>query len=258
MGDSPALLEVEGLTHAYGSLPAVQDVSLRLDAGELVALVGRNGAGKSTLMRCIAAWSPVSRGDVRILGTSVIRRERRARRHALLVPDTPPFWDDLTAWEHLRFVAGAHRLERDWPERAGALLELFGLEERRDAFPAGLSRGMRHKLALAMALLLHPDLLLLDEPFGPLDPLSASRLWARLVEAAAGGQGVLVSCHQWPAEAVPDRCIVMEGGRVRADGRTGDLARTYGLPTVTPEGLLRAVVDRAGDEDEEPGPERDG
>jgi len=244
--DAPRpLLEVNGLSHAYGAVAALTDVSLTIEGGEVVALVGRNGAGKSTLLRCIAAWTPGTRGDVRILGDSVRRNERLVRRHALLVPDTPPFWDDLTVWEHLRFVAGAHRLGGGWPDRAEEFLVLFGLEGRKEAFPAALSRGMRHKLALAMALLLRPRLLLLDEPFGPLDPVSAVRLWEALLAFGAEGRSALVSCHQWPTEAVPDRCIVMEAGRVRADGRTADLSRQHGLAPVTPEGLLRAVLAEA-------------
>ena len=259
MGEAPGLLEVDGLFHRYGALPALEDVSLRLSAGDVVVLVGRNGAGKSTLMRCVAAWSPFTRGEIRILGTSVRRHERLVRQRAVLVPDTPPFWDDLTVWEHLRFIASAHRLGNGWPDDAAELLTLFGLEDRRDVFPAGLSRGMRHKVALSMALLLRPPLLLLDEPFGPLDPLSASRLWSRLVEAGAAGHGVLVSCHQWPAEAVPDRCIVMESGRVCADGPTAEMALTCGLDAVTPEGLLRAVLGAPGAGDgEDAGPARDG
>ncbi len=246
MPASPPLLEVRDLSHAYGSVRALTEVSLRVDTGEVVALLGRNGAGKSTLMRSIAGWSPATHGEISILGVSVLRSERLVRRHAPFVPDTPPFWDDLTVWEHLRFVAGAHRIEGGWPARAERLLEGFGLQGRNEDFPAALSRGMRHKLALSMALLLRPQLLLLDEPFGPLDPVSAARLWGLLAEFAAEGHAVLVSCHQWPADAAPDRCVVMEAGRVRVDGRTADLAQAHHLAPVTPEGLLRAALPEAG------------
>ena len=252
MDEASALVTVRALSHQYGRVPALDNVSLALAPGEIVALVGRNGAGKSTLLRSIAGWAVPSRGEIEIAGITVRRHERAIRRHALLVPDTPPFWDDLTAWEHLRFVAGAQRLGTDWPERARALLERFGLEGQEGAFPAGLSRGMRHKLALCMAALVQPRLLLLDEPFGPLDALSATRLWELLTAFVRDGRGVLVSCHQWPAAALPDRVIVMEAGAVRADGPTVELGRRFGLAPVTPEGLLRAVL---GDQEDatEPG-----
>lgn len=244
MEASAPLLQVSGLSHAYGSVTALAEVSLSVRDGELVALVGRNGAGKSTLLRGIAAWSAASRGEVRILGRSVRGNERLVRAHALLVPDTPPFWDDLTVWEHLRFVAVAHHLPAGWEDRAGELLTLLGIDGRREAFPGALSRGMRHKLALVMALMLQPRLLLLDEPFGPLDAVSATRLWEVLQLFCVTGHSVLVSCHQWPAEAEPDRCIVMENGQVLADAPTGELAQRYGLAPVTPEGLLHAVLSR--------------
>ena len=105
-----ALLETANVSYAYGSLWAVRDVSLHVQTGELVALVGRNGAGKSTLLRCLAGWAPVTAGEVRVLGLPVARAERAVREHVVLVPDTPPFYDELSAWEHLQFVAQVRRL----------------------------------------------------------------------------------------------------------------------------------------------------
>ena len=92
-----ALLETANVSYAYGSLWAVRDVSLHVQTGELVALVGRNGAGKSTLLRCLAGWAPVTAGEVRVLGLPVARAERAVREHVVLVPDTPPFYDELSA-----------------------------------------------------------------------------------------------------------------------------------------------------------------
>ena len=104
--DAPReLLRVQGLGYKYGSFHALSDVSFRAGAGELIALVGRNGAGKSTLLRCIAGWSRASEGEVQVMGQALAENERQAREHVVLLPDTPPFYDELTAWEHLQFAA---------------------------------------------------------------------------------------------------------------------------------------------------------
>src|SRR5262249_47826983 len=166
------LLAVDSVSYQYGSLRALNDINFEVEDGVLVALVGRNGAGKSTLLRCIAGWTQATDGEVRILGQSTKQNERLVRHHVVLVPDTPPFYDELTAWEHLQFNAQAHRLE-NWEERAEFLLDRYGLLSNRDAFPFAFSRGMRYKLALCMGLLIEPKILLLDEPLGPLDPVSA-------------------------------------------------------------------------------------
>src|SRR5919201_1640831 len=194
---SAAVLEAANVSYAYGSFWAVSRVSLHVQAGELVALIGRNGAGKSTLLRCLAGWTPVRVGEVRVLGLPVARAERAIREHVVLVPDTPPFYDELSAWEQLQFVAQVGRLLH-WRDRAEELLRRFGLWSQRQALPLAFSRGMRYKLALCLSLLVAPHLLLLDEPFGPLDPVSADRLWDDLCVYRDTGMGILLSSHQLP------------------------------------------------------------
>jgi ABC-2 type transport system ATP-binding protein len=209
-------LRVQGLTHRYGDVEALWDVSFEVPAGCLMALVGRNGAGKSTLLACAAGWTRASAGVIEVLGLPVGRAERQVRRFVALVPDTPRFWLDLTAWEHLHYLAGVHRI-RDWRGEAEGLLAGFGLREHRDASPLAYSRGMRHKLALAMALMVRPRLVLLDEPFAPLDAESSSQLWGALRARSAAGAGVLFSVHQLPPglEAVTPESIL---GALRSRG----------------------------------------
>ena len=236
-----ALLEAANVSYAYGSFWAVSRVSLRVQAGELVALIGRNGAGKSTLLRCLAGWAPVTVGEVRVLGLPVARAERAIREHVVLVPDTPPFYDELSAWEHLQFVAQVRRLPH-WQDRSEELLRRFGLWSQREALPLAFSRGMRYKLALCLSLLVAPRLLLLDEPFGPLDPVSADRLWDDLCVYRDTGMGILLSSHQLPARAQPDRYLVMEEGAIIAQGDPSALRRTLGTDTLSLESLLRAAL----------------
>jgi ABC-2 type transport system ATP-binding protein len=219
--DAP-LLVIDNVSYRYGSFHALTNVSLIAEPGEMIALVGRNGAGKSTLLRCIAGWTQVTDGDVRILGRSILKNEQFVREHVVLLPDTPPFYDELTAWEHMQFVAQANGWA-NWEDDAEELLDRYGLLSNRDAFPFAFSRGMRYKLALCMALLLEPKILLMDEPLGPLDPVSADDLWEELNGHRNDGMTILLSSHQLPQEAHPDRYLIMEQGEIIASGTPDDL-----------------------------------
>lgn len=238
------LLDIRDVRYSYATQPVLTGLSFTLIRGEVAILIGRNGAGKSTLLRSLAGWTRPDAGKILLDGVDITQREREARAGLVLVPDTPAFYDDLTAWEHLRFVAQAHRL-RDWQATADTWLERFGIAASRDATPQTFSRGMRYKLALCLALLIQPKLLLLDEPFGPLDPVSAEALWDILAETANAGASVLLSSHQLPPDALPDRYIVLEQGELLIEGDPETLAVTMGLPdTHSLDDVLRAALAR--------------
>jgi ABC-2 type transport system ATP-binding protein len=236
------LLSVQNIGYVYGSFHALTDVTFDLNEGQLVALVGRNGAGKSTLLKCIAGWTRATDGNVSILGQSVNTDERQIREHVVLVPDTPPFYDELTAWEHLQLNAQLHGWQ-NWEDDAVDLLRRYGLYPNRSAFPFSFSRGMRYKLALCMALLIEPKILLLDEPLGPLDPVSADDLWEELNRHRTEGMTILLSSHQLPQEAHPDQYLIMEGGELIGRGTPDELRAEFSLEgSLTLEALLRAAI----------------
>lgn len=237
------LLSATDLDYEYYGSPALTAINLQLGLGELVALVGRNGAGKSTLLRCLAGWARPVKGEIRILGLPVYEAERAVRCHVILVPDTPTFYDELTAWEHLQFSAQAHRLA-GWEEKAAGLLDRFGLWPNRRNYPFIFSRGMRYKLAICLGLLLEPELLLLDEPLGPLDPLAADQLWAELVRLRGAGMGILLSSHQLPPQPRPDRYLILEQGRLIAQGSPAELEALSAAGNLG--ALLRAAIGLQG------------
>jgi ABC-2 type transport system ATP-binding protein len=220
MQDTPAL-QASGLTFRYNQAHVLDGLDLSLSAGETVVVVGRNGTGKSTLLRCLAGWAPVDDGEIRLRGERLDGADREYRRRLILVPDTPPFYDDLTAEEHMRFVLRANR-RRDREAYARELLGEYGLLEQRGQFPSSFSRGMRYKLALVLALALEPEVLLLDEPFGPLDPASAEVLVGHLAAASSRGAAVLLSGHQLPPAFGPDRFVTLAEGRLHEV--SGDVA----------------------------------
>ncbi len=207
------MLRVTKLSYQYGANPVLSDLSFELRDGTLAALVGRNGAGKSTLLRCLAGWTVPEAGVIEINGHLLRRREQEYRDQVVLVPDTPDFYDELTAWDHLQLVSQLYHVDH-WQERSHALLEQFQLLDERLAFPFTFSRGMRYKLALCMALVVQPALLLLDEPFGPLDSLASRLLWRHLRDYCGTGKSALFSSHILPDEGRPDQFLLLRARQV--------------------------------------------
>lgn len=205
------VLRVECLAYRYGKTEVFADATFSLRAGEVAFLTGPNGAGKSTLLRCLAGWDAPSEGCVELCGKRFDGSDRAQRGQVAFVPDVPTFYDDLTAGEHIRFVRQANRLDAvdDPSER---LMEAFGLDGRCDQLPSSYSRGMRQKLALVLAFAREVRLLLLDEPYGPLDPDTAAVLSALIEEARAAGVAVLASCHHDVPNLQPDVQLRLEDG----------------------------------------------
>jgi len=209
------VLEADGLTAAYDDYTALQDVTCRVEAGRVVALVGPNGAGKSTFMRLAAGLLEPSGGGVSIDGHPAGSLD--ARFLLSYLPDSPALYDDLSLHEHLEYVARIHGVD-DWADRAAELLERLGLAARADDPPGGFSRGMRQKASIALAFVRPFGVLLADEPFDGLDPPSRETLDALVAEAAAGGAAVVLATHRVEVVEQADGCLAIEDGRLVYDG----------------------------------------
>jgi ABC-2 type transport system ATP-binding protein len=205
---------VEGLTVRYGDRVAVAGVGFEARDGAVTAIVGGDGAGKTTLLRALA-------GAVRP-AAGTVRRPPAARIGYLSAG--PGVYRDLTVDENLAFAGTAYGLRgRDLAARAGELLERTGLEPARGRLGGQLSGGMRQKLALAMALLHRPDLLVLDEPTTGLDPVSRAELWRLLTGAAAAGAAVVISTAYLDEAERASSVVVMDQGRTLLAGPPGEL-----------------------------------
>jgi ABC-2 type transport system ATP-binding protein len=192
---SAPLLETTDLTRRYGDFQALKPTNLTLLPGELVALTGPNGAGKSTLLLCLSGLLSPTTGSIRVEGHDLYGEEKAARQGLAYVPDVPVFYQELTAWEHLQFIAQAHHAAANFESRAERLLRDFGLWEARDLFPHAYSRGMRLKLGLALALIRPFQVLLLDEPSSALDVDSTAILAGKLAGLRDSGKAVLLTTH---------------------------------------------------------------
>ncbi len=222
MSRRAAPLVTEGLGRSYGQLDALEGLSLTLEPGECVALIGANGSGKSTAVRLITGLLTPSRGTVRICGWDPYAEPEAegARAAVAVVPDMPLLYEDLSVHQHLELVAMAHGVDDSAVDaRIDGLLDRLDLAARATYLPRALSRGMRQKTQLACALIRPAALLVLDEPVVGLDPPSQVLLRDLLVAAKVEGVAVLMTTHQLRfADGVADRGVVLEEGRVADEG----------------------------------------
>jgi ABC-2 type transport system ATP-binding protein len=216
---------IDGLSKSYGGFPALQSIRLEMAPGEVFGVLGRNGAGKTTLLRILMGLLMPSSGCARILGLDCFADRVQLKRLIGYLPDTPFFYDHLTARELIRFMADVHDLDaRQSAGRAQLLLEELQLSEVADDFVTNYSLGMKKKLALILALLHEPPVLILDEPTTGLDPIASRQIRTLIRSYADRGRSVLLSTH-WleMAESVCDRVGIIHQGRLAALGTPGEL-----------------------------------
>jgi ABC-2 type transport system ATP-binding protein len=206
-------IEVDDYHKTYGDTVAVAGLSFTVPAGEVLGLVGPNGAGKTTTLRALAGILTPTRGRLAIAGHDLATEPVAAKAALAYVPDDPKLFDQLTIWEHFRFIAAAYRLH-EWTARAEELLVIFELTEKRDALCSELSRGMRQKVAVCCGYLHEPRAILLDEPLTGLDPYGIRTMKDSVHARAAAGAAIIISSHL--LSLVEDLCtsvLVMKRGR---------------------------------------------
>jgi Cu-processing system ATP-binding protein len=206
----------------YGSVAAVDDVSLELRAGEATALVGQNGAGKTTLIKLLLGLVRPDAGSVRISGLDPAGASGSHARHALgFLPENVAFHGAMTGRELMAFYA---RLKRASAVRNAALLERVGIAHAADRRVGTYSKGMRQRLGVAQALIGDPQLLVFDEPTSGLDPASRRDMYDMIDALRAAGATVLMSTHGLvEIEPHVHRVAILHGGRLRATGTLAEL-----------------------------------
>ncbi len=212
-----SVLEAVNLSHSYGTFQALGPTDLSINGGEIIVLEGPNGSGKTTLMLCLSGLMRPTTGEIRVDRHDLFKDEAEAMRSMAFAPDVPRFYLELTAWEHLRFIALAHGVGEGFEDRAEELLKEFGLWEARNLFPYHYSRGMSFKLGLVFALIRPYKVLLLDEPTSALDAGSRKQLVRHLSKARSRGTSALLSTHDPNMKSgLADQVYLMDGGRLHA------------------------------------------
>ncbi len=209
------VLRAQGLGRTYDGYIALGSFDLKVAGGELVALIGPNGAGKTTFLNLAAGLLDPTSGGIEIAGRPPGSME--ARRALSYLPDSPVFYEDLSIAEHLEYVAALHGVA-DPAARIDELISRLGLEGWEDALGAELSKGMKQKASIALALVRPFAVLLADEPLDGLDPPSREVLFELLAETRAAGAAIVVSTHRPDVIAAAGRCVAIRDGRLAYDG----------------------------------------
>jgi lipooligosaccharide transport system ATP-binding protein len=226
---SGGLIEARGLTKRFGDLTAVDAIAFDVRSGETFGFLGPNGAGKSSTMRMIGAVSPRSGGDLLVFGLDPAEHGPEIRARLGVVPQLDNLDIELTVWENMLVYGRFFGLPKDTiKERSAELLDFLQLSERRGSKIEPLSGGMKRRLTIARALVNDPDLMLLDEPTTGLDPQARHAVWDRLYRLKQGGTTLVLTTHYMDeAEQLCDRLVVMDRGRIVAEGSPQELIRRY-------------------------------
>jgi ABC-2 type transport system ATP-binding protein len=213
------MIEVQHLTKRYGPFTAVNDVSFRVEKGEILGFLGPNGAGKTTTMRVLTGYMPATEGKAVVAGYDVFEQPLEAKGRTGYLPETPPLYPEMTVREYLHFVARlklgkASKAERT--QRVETVMRRTHVDDMANRHCAKLSKGYRQRVGLAQALIHDPEVLILDEPTAGLDPKQIIET-RDLIRSLAGDHTIVLSTHILPEVAQTcQRVVIINKGRVVA------------------------------------------
>ena len=217
------MIEVENLTKNYGPVRALEDISFRIEKGEVVGFLGPNGAGKTTTMRILTCFMPASSGRATVAGFDVFKESLDVRKRIGYLPENIPLYPEMTVSKYLKYISKIKGLPRS--RRAGRLdlaVESCGLTERRDQIIGQLSKGYRQRVGLAQALIHDPDVMIFDEPTSGLDPRQIIEI-RELIKELGKEHTIILSTHILPeASMTCERLIVINEGRIAGDVKLSD------------------------------------
>jgi lipooligosaccharide transport system ATP-binding protein len=246
-GAQTALVHARGLVKRFGVLTAVDGIDFDVQRGEAFGFLGPNGAGKTSTMRMIGCVSPPSGGTLRILGLDPIQDGPEIRERLGVVPQQDTLDMELTVRENILIYGRYFGLPRSGlRKRADELLEFVQLNERADDKVEPLSGGMKRRLTIARSLVNDPSVMLLDEPTTGLDPQARHTVWDRLFRLKQRGVTLILTTHYMDeAEQLCDRLVVMDKGKIAAEGSPQELIRRYSTREVVE---LRFRAERQAEE----------
>ncbi len=228
------MILTQGLTKTYGDTLALSDLTLGVEAGEILGFLGPNGAGKSTTVKILTGMVRPSAGRATVAGFDVVEQPLEVKRRIGCVPESGALFENLTPVEYLDLVGCLHHLDpATIASRTSELLDLFALGDVRDRRMSTFSKGMRQKVAISAALLHRPDVLFLDEPLEGLDATTALIVKDLLRKLAARGKTIFFCSHILEVvERICTRIVIINKGRQIADGTPHEIARATDTTTL--------------------------
>jgi ABC-2 type transport system ATP-binding protein len=214
------MLKIEHLTKSFGAKKAVDDLTLRINPGEICGFIGHNGAGKTTTIKCVCGILQFEEGEIFVNGHSVKKDPLACKREIAYIPDNPDLYEFLSGIKYLNFIADVFGIgEKEREERIHRYADLFELTSDLAQPISAYSHGMKQKLALISALIHEPKLVILDEPFVGLDPTASFKLKPIMREMCNKGAAIFFSTHVLEvAEKLCDKVAVIKNGRLIAFG----------------------------------------
>jgi ABC-2 type transport system ATP-binding protein len=246
------MIEAQGLTKYYGTVPAIEGVSFRVEQGEILGFLGPNGAGKTTTMRILTGFMPSSAGTAVVAGYDIGNDPLEVKRRVGYMPENVPLYTEMVVWRFLQYVAEIKGVPRDARKaEVDEAIERCGLEAVANRVIRNLSKGYRQRVGLAQALVGKPPVLILDEPTVGLDPAQIVEI-RELIRRLASEHTVLLSTHILPEVAMLcQRVLIIHRGRVVAEDTMANLAGAAGVdldiegPAANIEQVLRQVPEVA-------------
>lgn len=232
------MIEVKNICKNYGSKKAVDDISFTAENGEILGFLGPNGAGKSTTMNILTGYLSASSGQVLINGADILEEPVEAKKNIGYLPEIPPLYPDMTVDEYLNFVYELKRCKLPKRSHLGEICELSKIDDVRKRVIRNLSKGYRQRVGLAQALVGNPRALILDEPTVGLDPKQIIEIRS-LIKKLGKNHTVILSSHILPeVQAVCDKIVVIDKGKLIADDTAENLSRS-----LTPDRKLAVQIE---------------
>ena len=220
------MIQVENLTKYYGSKIALEDVTFRVDKGEILGFLGPNAAGKTTAMRILTCYMPATSGTAKVGGFDVFENSLDVRKRIGYLPENPPLYGDMTPRNYLQFVARIKGIpSKEINTRISTVMETTAIRDVADTIIKHLSKGYKQRVGLAQALIHNPEVLILDEPTVGLDPKQIIGV-RELIKSLAGNHTIILSTHILPEVSMTcERVVIIDNGRIVASDTPENLTK---------------------------------